>query len=663
MITYGFSLQGKSHVDKGVVCQDFNKVERLKCGLYMGIVADGVGSAAKSDVGSKLAVESLYTYCDKNIKKDSTEEMLETILAEGYMYALEQIAEYAKEQEEPLQDFDTTMSSVIYDGKKVVYGHAGDGGIIVRFSDGRSESITKRQKGADGVSVRPLRAGESSWEFGAVEDVVAVLLVTDGMLDGVIQPNLINLPPDRMSMVRGNYKQDNVYVTAAEFFMNPYSVYMNKFIKNPDEYMQYFLAGELSGNDQGMFLKCMASTYMKLLGKEEAAQAIELLQKVFFPVGAMVNVTDDKSVVCIMKEKAKMKSQDFSYYAEPDWERQQKLWEELMYGRKTPSVEKNVINVPTRDSLTSNESLNTAGKSSALESLMSKRKFPLIMLVSALAVLLIVCSGTIVMLLLTSDSDKKNDVATSVSEGAASPVVIPTESPQPTYDPGDDTGQFDGDETAEEVAKDFRKWLLDVEVNKANLDDYFFDDEAEFTLFAECLEACISKPEKMEIETSFYRPDEISKRYSAIEKIEEIIEQAEEFQCEGELKCAIWNECRENPEVIEQVKDILTKVFLESLLKVDADSIANKDIENLEIFKCSLDIIQKNTEAEVDETTEWASERINRLLKVIKNCKLKKDFYDLLKQMDEIESNEGSKKKIQQNAGNILKKIEENRRK
>ena len=59
MITYGYSLQGKSHIDRNTVCQDSSAAVKLKSGYYLGVVADGVGSAPHSDVGSGIAVESL----------------------------------------------------------------------------------------------------------------------------------------------------------------------------------------------------------------------------------------------------------------------------------------------------------------------------------------------------------------------------------------------------------------------------------------------------------------------------------------------------------------------------------------------------------------------------------------------------------------------------
>ena len=62
----------------------------------------------------------------------------------------------------------------------------------MRCQTGEIKALTNRQKGADGVSVRPLRAGSTSWEFGVSQEAAAgVLLVTDGLLDGVIEPNLL----------------------------------------------------------------------------------------------------------------------------------------------------------------------------------------------------------------------------------------------------------------------------------------------------------------------------------------------------------------------------------------------------------------------------------------------------------------------------------------
>lgn len=151
MITYGFSVQGKSHIKNNTVCQDFNKFGQLKSGVYIGIVADGVGSARYSDIGSKMAVESLYHYCEFNIKRNMSDEDIEDALEDGYSYAFDEIERYVHKNNGAIQDYDTTLSAVIYDRKNIFYGHAGDGGIIVRFKNGSTKMITKRQKGPDGI--------------------------------------------------------------------------------------------------------------------------------------------------------------------------------------------------------------------------------------------------------------------------------------------------------------------------------------------------------------------------------------------------------------------------------------------------------------------------------------------------------------------------------
>ena len=80
MITYGYSIQGKSHIQRGVVCQDSSKVQRLHANVYMGIVADGVGSAVHSDIGSKMAVDALFAFCNEHIKRGySIEQMRQQI--------------------------------------------------------------------------------------------------------------------------------------------------------------------------------------------------------------------------------------------------------------------------------------------------------------------------------------------------------------------------------------------------------------------------------------------------------------------------------------------------------------------------------------------------------------------------------------------------------
>lgn len=451
MITYGYSLQGKSHIDRNTVCQDSSAAVKLKSGYYLGVVADGVGSAPHSDVGSGIAVESLQAYCEQYVKKGMKDVELEDILRDGYEYAFRQVEKFVTQQGGSIADYDTTLSSVLYDGTKVVFGHAGDGGIIVRKKDGTITPITERQKGADGTSVRPLRAGNSSWDFGICSDETAsVLLVTDGMLDGVFQPVLVNLPSSAMELAKGTFAKNNVYVTACEFFMNPNMVYLNPHVKNHEAYMQHVLKGNLEKKDQDDFLKCMIYGYTKTLGKEEARQLCEAIKKFYFAVWAVTKVTDDKSVVCLMNEKAKVTPKEQKYYQEPNWKWRQECYQALLYGKELPpapsddplytgektTVQKPLRKVPEREMV--EPPIHTPPK--RVPPKKSRKVRYLVMTVSAAMICLVIGlivgvslgnrasskdNGTDVVVESPSPSDSKED-ATASSKETAKPSTTPT---------------------------------------------------------------------------------------------------------------------------------------------------------------------------------------------------------------------------------------------
>ena len=346
MKLYAESFQGKSHIERGVVCQDYSKTEELKGGWCIGIVSDGVGSAPHSDIGSRLATEALCEYCQKNINASMSADQIEDLLNGGYEYAFQVVSKHVSSKGDNIADYDATLHSAIYNGTTLVYGHAGDGGILVRCNDGKIKPITQRQKGADGTSVRPLRAGNGSWEFGVyAEEVASVLIVTDGLLDGVFQPVLVNLPPSRMALVRGDFKKDNAYITVSEFFMNPYSIYLNKKVKDADGLISSFIEADFQKEHLDIFKNCMYAAYYKLLGKQQAEHICNGILDKYYAIQTLRAVTDDKSLVLMINDRAKVTPQDVSYYQEPDWEKRQREYQDLLYGsgssNVTPVVPKN----------------------------------------------------------------------------------------------------------------------------------------------------------------------------------------------------------------------------------------------------------------------------------------------------------------------------------
>ena len=261
--------------------------------------------------------------------------------------------------------------------------------------------------------------------------------MTDGMLDGVFQPVLVNLPSSAMELAKGTFAKNNVYVTACEFFMNPNMVYLNPHVKNHEAYMQHVLKGNLEKKDQDDFLKCMIYGYTKTLGKEEARQLCEAIKKFYFAVWAVTKVTDDKSVVCLMNEKAKVTPKEQKYYQEPNWKWRQECYQALLYGKELPpapsddplytgektTVQKPLRKVPEREVV--EPPIHTPPK--RVPPKKSRKVRYLVMTVSAAMICLVI--GLIVGVSLGNRASSK-DNGTDVVMGSPSPT--PTSTPKAT---------------------------------------------------------------------------------------------------------------------------------------------------------------------------------------------------------------------------------------
>ena len=346
MINYGFSIKGKSHSTRNMACQDANKVIQLNNGCSVGLVAHGVGSAKSSDIGAKIAVEKAGEYCSKNINSGMNLDQQLQVLKDSFSYALNSINQYATENNAQIEDFDTTLSGAIYDGQSIAYGHAGDGGIVVKKNDGTMDIITEQQQGENKQYVKPLRAGEGSWSFGKLDNNIAsVMLVTDGILNELISPFLLNAT-DSVAKATG---QKKVYNSAAEFLMNPDCVMNNKSFNNPKNILESFLDGDM---DRNVFSNCLKNGYSKFFDENLTKRLCDGMAKYSYPVWAIDQITDDKTVVCMMNEQAKVSCQPPAFYSEPDWQGLKTTYEKMVHPEKFANEQ------PKKD-LESTQQINT----------------------------------------------------------------------------------------------------------------------------------------------------------------------------------------------------------------------------------------------------------------------------------------------------------------
>ena len=193
---YNFSLTGTSHIKEGKECQDANCVKRLKNGWIIAVIADGLGSSKHSAVASSSAVKSVLSTISFNIPNKWDENVLISLMNVAFSKANSEIEGIAKQNGETTIDYETTLTAVIYDGKRVVYGHVGDGGIVILDKYGYYHVLTKRLKGEEWNEVVPLSSGSQYWTFGSAsaetrDDICSILMATDGILDADILPPIL----------------------------------------------------------------------------------------------------------------------------------------------------------------------------------------------------------------------------------------------------------------------------------------------------------------------------------------------------------------------------------------------------------------------------------------------------------------------------------------
>ncbi len=303
---YKVSAIGTDHLNKpGGVCQDYSEVKQTSDGFTIAVIADGLGSAKRSDLGSETAVKSAIGFISKNIGRNRTDGFYTDLLLKAYMYAYNSVIHHARDLSVKPEELNTTLAAAIYDGRTLYYGQCGDGGIIALTYDGDYVCVTEVKKGEAFNETFPLLGGESNWSFGKYEgEVCAVTMMTDGIFDIVCHPLLasetqkINIHFIRRFMDR-NILKANI---AADF-----------------ESLQKGIGRFISGS-------------------------------------GLPGVTDDKTIVGLINTEIMPKLKDDDYYREPDWDALNDKMKEKLRGSKVKKPEENTSRIiqtpeqsPSRD--------------------------------------------------------------------------------------------------------------------------------------------------------------------------------------------------------------------------------------------------------------------------------------------------------------------------
>lgn len=313
ILNYGFSIIGKSHITRDVCCQDSHRILKLENGWVIAAIADGVGSAKNSQIGSKIAVDTVVDFCDKYMPWDYNSTSIKSMIRTAYNYAYKQILKESENSGESVESYDTTLSMVIYDGSKIIYGHSGDGAIIGLNTFGSFVQITTPQKTTEEGYVYPLRFGYTYWDIGEYEEELAsVILVTDGMLD-IFYPYKLRLIEN---------ETDDIYTPISMFFTGIEENFSRKKIENFITYDNKY--------DKNDFYFELLEIYKKYITKE-AQEIVELIKQSDVPAYLMSNVQDDKTVVVLKNSDLNVEAKSPCFYADPNWKLIEQEWIKKAY--------------------------------------------------------------------------------------------------------------------------------------------------------------------------------------------------------------------------------------------------------------------------------------------------------------------------------------------
>lgn len=190
-----FSQQGESHIKNNVPCQDRSGFKLINDKIIVAAIADGVGSCALSDYGAEIAVNSSLMFLEEYFNKEMKQKgfkfddspRMGQILREMMLYATDCVEKRSMELQQFSYSFQSTLTVAVYDGNTLYFAHAGDDGIVAQNQKGIYAMVTSRHKGEEVSSVYPLQS-KNTWQFGKVNDVVAFMMATDGVLDAFVRP-------------------------------------------------------------------------------------------------------------------------------------------------------------------------------------------------------------------------------------------------------------------------------------------------------------------------------------------------------------------------------------------------------------------------------------------------------------------------------------------
>lgn len=181
----GASVQGTSHQKQTTPCQDAHGYRVLPGGVALVAVADGAGSAERSDEGAQCvvgqALDSLEAALLEGLPEDDAEWA--ALLTEVFLQARGAVIELAGDA--PLRAFATTLTCAVASDDWLAVGQIGDGIVVARGEEGKLFAATLPQHGEyanETFFLTMERALQQVDVCAYLRSVTALAVMTDGLI-------------------------------------------------------------------------------------------------------------------------------------------------------------------------------------------------------------------------------------------------------------------------------------------------------------------------------------------------------------------------------------------------------------------------------------------------------------------------------------------------
>jgi len=179
---FGASIKGPDHIKAGLACQDACAFEVLNEERVAFAVADGLGSAARSELGAELAVKAAVS----EFKKISGEERgievsLEHLARSAVAAARKALERAAGEKGLSLNELACTIMAGVARQGSMAVAHIGDGGAVAQTDDGL-QIISAPAQSEYVNEVVPLTSQdyENALRISSLTGIKALAAFTDG---------------------------------------------------------------------------------------------------------------------------------------------------------------------------------------------------------------------------------------------------------------------------------------------------------------------------------------------------------------------------------------------------------------------------------------------------------------------------------------------------